>query len=303
MNTKNLKYFVFIILSCLITFSCSDPVLVDYAEGDTVKINNPFLQISTLVVPFQAGIPSYKISMHLVNNEQDVSKVNVYSVFTDAKTGISSNEVLLTSFDVADGNRVLLEKNLTYDDLKKGLKVGGVDLPADQNLLAVGSGWKLRFEGETKFGTEILSGTINVGVLSRFAGIYKVIESHYYRIGVLTATWDGQTRFLGSVDENTFSYNDYWGSFAWAGKSFRFDIDFATNKIKVPIITESGLFSGTRAISCETDEALFAEFDCKQFNVLEPNEATGAHRIKLTYGYFTDGSGPRAFYEILEKVN
>lgn len=303
MKNKFFKYFAFVFLACMGTFSCTDPDLVEYAEGDTVRINNPFLQISTLVVPFQAGIPDYTISMHLVNNDQDVSKVNVYSVFTDAKTGGVSNEVLLTSFNVADGNRILLEKKLTYNELKNGLKVGGNDLPSDQNLLAVGSGWKLRFEGETKFGTEILAGNINIGVLSRFAGIYKVVESHYYRIGVLTANWDGQTRFLGSVDENTFSYNDFWGNFAWAGKSFNFDIDFATNKIKVPIVNDSGIFSGTRAISCETDEALFKEFDCKQFNVLEPNEVTGAHRIKLTYGYFTDGSGPRAFYEILEKVN
>ena len=303
MKSNNFKYFGVLLLTCFMTMSCADEEFVEYGQGDFVKVNNPYLQISTPVVPFQAGIPSYKISMHLVNNEQEVTKVNVYSTFTDAKTGSKSNEVLLTSFTVPDGNRVLLEKTFTYEDLRKGLKVNGADLPADDKLLAVGSGWRLRFEGENKFGTEILAGTINVGVLSRFAGIYKVIESNYFRINVFTGDWNGQTRFIGSVDENTFSYNDWWGLFAWAGKSFHFDIDFATNKITVPIVTGDGIFSGNRAISCETDEALFKEFDCKTFNVLIPDEVTGKHIIKLTYGYFTNGSGPRAFYEVLEKVN
>ncbi|MBK8621590.1 MAG: hypothetical protein IPN79_07465 [Saprospiraceae bacterium] len=300
---SSLKFSIFSFLILGFSFfSCGDEDLVSYKEGGVLKIADAYLDVLTPVVSFQAGTPDYTISMDIINGEKRVNKVNVYSVYTDAVSGKTSNEVLLAAIDVPAGNKVNLSKKLTYADLKNGVTVNGAGLPDDQNQLSVGSGWKLRFEGETSLGIVPLVGNINLAVLSRFAGIYKVVESHYYRIGVLTADWNGQERFIGSVDDNTFSYNDYWGNFAWAGCSFRFKIDFATNKIEVPILTSCGTFAGNRAISCPTDEALFAEFDCKTFDVFEPNEATGKHRIKLTYGYFTDGSGPRAFYEVLEKV-
>ncbi|MBK8390914.1 MAG: hypothetical protein IPL23_17240 [Saprospiraceae bacterium] len=121
------------------------------------------------------------------------------------------------------------------------------------------------------------------------------------------AGWPGSTRFIGSVDDNTFSYNDYWGGFAWAGKSFRFDIDFATNKITVPILVGGALFSGNRALNCATDAADMKSVPCNEANVFITDEATGKHVIKLAYGYFTNNAdptigGPREFYEELEKV-
>jgi hypothetical protein len=300
MKRFNIKLLLpFLFLSVFFT-SCADEELVTYGDGGTVKIADPFLQIQSAVVQFQAGLPDYTISTYLVNGQKTVTKLNVYSVYTDAKTGAKSNEALLTSFDVPAGNRVLLEKKLTYADLKKGLTVNGGPLPDDEKTLPVGSGWKLRFEGETASGNLSLPGNMNVGVLSRFAGLYKVVESKYFRIGVLTAEWTGQTRFIGSVDETTFSYNDYWGSFAWAGKSFYFAVN-ADNSINVPI-TPNGIFSGTYAINCKDNKDKFGFVPCEGSNVLIPDEATGKHRIKLTYGYFTEGSGSREFYEILEKI-
>lgn len=300
MKRFNIKLLLpFLFLSVVFT-SCADEDLVTYGDGGTVKIADPFLQIQTAVVSFQAGLPDYTISTYLVNGQKAVTKVNVYSVYTDAKTGAKSNEALVTSFDVAAGNRVLLEKKLTYADLKKGLTVNGGALPDDEKTLPVGSGWKFRFEGETSSGNISLPGNMNVGVLSRFAGLYKVVESKYYRIGVLTADWAGQTRFIGSVDETTFSYNDFWGNFAWAGKSFHFAVN-ADNSINVPI-TPNGIFSGTYAINCKDNKDKFGFVPCEDTNVLIPDEATGKHRIKLTYGYFTEGSGSREFYEVLEKI-
>lgn len=283
--------------------SCNDEELVTYQEGGVLKIADAYIDILTPVVSFQAGIPDYTISMDLVNGEKKVTGIRVYSVFTDAKTEGKSNEVLLATLAVPAGNKVNISKAFTYADLKNGLSVGGAALPDDEKDLAVGSGWKLRFEGDSDLGPVQLNGSITIAVLSRFAGIYKVVESNYFRIGVLTAQWDGQTRFIGSVDETTFSYNDYWGNFSWGGQSFRFKINFATNKVEVPILVNGALFSGNRGINCESDPASFVQFDCNDYNVFIPDEATGKHTIKLAYGYFTDGSGPRVFYETLEKVN
>lgn len=300
------KIFLYIFSLFVLTFSftsCGEEDLVTYQEGGVLKIADAYIDILTPVVSFQAGIPDYTISMDLVNGEKKVKSIRVYSVFTDAATEGKSNEVLLATLSVPDGNKVNISKAFTYADLKNGLTVGGAALPADEKDLAVGSGWKLRFEGDSDLGPVQLNGSITIAVLSRFAGIYKVVESNYFRIGVLTAQWDGQTRFIGSVDETTFSYNDYWGNFAWGGQSFRFKIDFTSNKIEVPILVNGALFSGNRGINCETDPASFPQFDCANYNLFIPDDATGKHTIKLAYGYFTDGSGPRVFYETLEKVN
>lgn len=302
------KIFLAIFSLFLVTFSftsCGDEELVTYQEGGVLKIADPYLQIVTPVVSFQAGTPSYNISIDLINGEKRVKTLNIYSVYTDSKTGAKSGEVLLTSIAVPAGNKVNLSQDLTYADLKKGLSVNGSALPDNQNDLAVGSGWKLRFEGDTDTGVIGMAGNINIAVLSRFAGIYKVVESQYVRIDVPRPdlAWTGQERFIGSIDDNTFAYNDYWGLFAWTGQSFRFKVDFATNQIEVPILVNGALFSGNRALSCATEPNNLSLVPCDGSNVLIPDEVNGKHVIKLTYGYFTDGSGPRMFYEVLEKVN
>jgi len=128
-----------------------------------------------------------------------------------------------------------------------------------------------------------------------------VIESAYYRIGENNGDWNGEVRFIGSVDEDTYSYNDYWGLFGWAGKSFNFDVDYSDNTINAPLIVD-GLFSGNRALNCNEEPGIFENVPCEGSNVVVEDEASGKHRIYLTYGYFTDGSGAREFYEVLEKI-
>ena len=298
-----LKRYSLIILT-FIGLSCEEDNTVDYDQNAAIfqKVPDPFVQVTTPVVGFQAGTESYDLAFNVINGTKAVTSVNTYSVFTDAETGAESNEVMLGSFPITDPNRNIIESTVTYDDLKAGLTVNGGSLPASDLDLKVGSGWKLRFEGVAASGEVIpLAGNINVAVLSRYAGIYKVIDSKYYRIGVLTATWTGEERFIGSVDEDTFSYNDYWGNFPWTGNQFNFDIDLTSNVITVPI-TVDGIFGGNRAISCPANAADFPTLGCANTNVLIINDATGKHRIKLTYGYYTDGSGSREFYEELEKV-
>jgi hypothetical protein len=303
MKIINFKLIFSIVLLFAVFISCekdSTPGSIEYADGGTIKIGDPYLQIQTPVVSFQAGLADYKISTYLVNGLKAVTKVNMYGVYTDAKTSAKSNEALVTSFVVPAGNRVLLEKNLTYDDLKKGLTVNGGGLPADQKDLPVGSGWKFRFEGETSQGVIDLAGNVNVGVLSRFAGLYRVINSEYFRIGVSTAKWNGETRFIGSVNDATFSHNDYWGNFAWSGRTFHFVVN-SDNSITVPVIVD-GIFSGTYAINCIDHKDKFTSVPCTGTNILIKDDVNGKHRIKLTYGYFTEGSGSREFYEEMEKI-
>ncbi len=299
----------YILLTFLvISFGCdeSDDPFAEYKQGTAQEIADPYLQILTPVVQFQAGTPSYNISMNVINGLKQLTKVDAYSVYTDAETGSTSEPILFRSYAVDNPLKVEISDDVTYGDLKDGVIVDGGGLPEDDVELAVGSGWVLTYKGTTTSGVEIpLAGTVNIAVLSRFAGIYRILDMKYIRIGVdrddVYASEIGNTRFIGSVDENTFSYNDFWGPFGWTGSSFNFDIDLTTNKITVPIIC-CGLFSGNFATSCATFPEHLTNVPCDDTsNILIPDDATGKHRIILTYGYLSD-SGPREFWEILEKV-
>jgi hypothetical protein len=301
---KNIRLIIplaFVLLFAAV--SCDDDEYVQYGNETGQVVTDPFLQILTPVLAFQAGTPSYTMQFNVVNGTKRINAVEVYKVFTDAATGSVSNEALLGTYNLDAGNFTSISDDLTYEELKAGLTVNGGPLPDNETDLAIGSQWQFRFVGKTAGGDIALPGSIRVGVLSRFAGIYEVVESAYYRIGVLTAEWTGQTRFIGSVDENTFSYNDFWGNFAWGGNAFHFDLN-PDNTIRVPIVDPpAALFGGNRPIDCTVNPQEFSVFSCTpEVNILIPDEVNGHHTIVLLYGYFTDGSGPREFREVLRKL-
>ncbi|HZV70270.1 MAG TPA: hypothetical protein VFG10_12030 [Saprospiraceae bacterium] len=300
---KNIKLTIsFLFAFLLVAVSCNDDEFVKYEGEAFSQITDPYLQILTPVISFQAGTPSYALKVHVINGTEAkrITAVDVYKVFTDIVTGEKSNEALLKSYPVGPGT-TLIDDQLTYADLKAGLTVNGGSLPDDETALALGSGWTLRFVGKTAAGDKRMNGSVQVSVLSRFAGLYEVIESSYYRIGVLTATWNGEKRFIGSIDENTFSYNGFWGNFPWADHSFNFDLNESDYSIEVPIIV-NGIYAGSRAMNCRVEPALFTSVSCAGSNVLIPDDLNGKHIIKLTYGYYTDGSGSREFQEVLQKL-
>ena len=308
-----IKYLFSLILISGFIVSCNkdNDSTINYETGANVAIPESYLQVSTPVISFQGGIPNYTYAYNVVKGVRNVTKVNIYKVFSDPKTGGVSNKALFMSDDIGNDVRTSVSRTFTYADLRSGLQVNGSDLPSSDTQVNIGASWKLNFTGVLSSGEEIpLKGSMVVAVLSPYAGLYRVVESEYFRIGVFSTDWNGETRFIGSVDETTYSYNDYWGVFNWTGNSFRFKIDPTTNKITAPILVNGALFSGSRAMSCPDDANLFissSTYNCDNMNVLEkdpanPASSAGKHKIKLIYGYFTNGSGPREFYEVLEKI-
>lgn len=299
---------IVVFLAVGLVVSCDKEDFVEYPQGGNQAINDAYLQIQTPVVPFQAGIESYNIEVNVLNGTKRINSVNMYSQFTDAASQAQSNKILFGTYDVNELKTVVTD-NFTYADLKEGLTVNGGSLPDSDTELAIGSGWVLSFEGNLADGGTIpINGVINVGVLSPYAGLYRVIESAYFRIGVESSLtdWTQQQRFIGSVNETTFSYNDFWGPFGWTGGSFNFEVA-EDNTITVPLLVDGSLFSGNRALRCDTEPELFVNVPCSGSNELvkdpdNPDGSNGKHLIKITYGYFTDGSGPREFYEVLEKI-
>lgn len=299
-NIINSVLFLFVLVSLA---SCGEEDLVEYADnGLKQEINDPYLQINSQVISFQAGTESYDLSFNIINGTLELDKVNAYTVYTDAKTLAKSDKTLFKTYDVGADAKTEINDPITYDQLKDGVSVNGESLPNDQEELAIGSGWVMSFEGVTADGTIVpLGGNVQVAVLSKYAGLYEVVSSSYYRINVQSISWTGEIRFIGSVDENTFSYNNYWGPFAWTGSSFNFDLNLDDFTITAPILVDGALFSGNRAVGCHTEPEIFVDVPCDGSNVLI-EDPDGNHTIKITYGYFTDGSGSRQFYEELVKI-
>lgn len=304
---------ILLALSTLFWLSCSEDTEMDYGTNEeTQRITDPALQINTPVIGFQAGTENYEYAFNVINPDNDLQleEIKMYSIFTDAETGLSSEEVELATVDVEGPNRNVIAGTVDYNQLKAGVTVNGQPLPEDQLLLKVGSGWKVRFEGITASGKVIrLGGNINVAVLSPYAGIYEFTHLEYYRINVLRNDVSdpvlGTQVFIGSVDEDTFSHNDWWGPFAWTGSSFNFSIDLTPDaEGNFPITSyefPNGIYSGNRPLTCATEPSSMPNVHCPDSDYLEPDNS-GAHKLYMSYGYFTDGSGAREFYCELTRV-
>lgn len=310
MQKKSIYFYAKTLLLAVLAFSLTacdeDEELVEYADGGFVQIADPLLRVNTPVVSFQAGTDQYEYSIDFVNGLNSVKTLNVYIIYSDAVLMASSERTLFESVEITNDIKQVYERTFSYDDLKSGITVNSNPLPEDDRDLAIGSNWVLSFEGVTASGDIIrFAPNVTVGVLSRFAGLYKALNTAYYRIGVISGLtdWSGSIRFIGSVDDNTFSHPNYWGPFDWQGAQFNFDINFSTNKITVPILTNDGLFSGDKVLTCTSNAGEMPNVPCgsNDTNKLVPNDATGKHKIFLTYGYSSSG-GAREFYEELEKI-
>lgn len=302
MNNYKIILGISLIMAFFIT-SCGDDdyKALTYSETDLVT-SDAFVNVLTPVVSFVAGTESYNIDMLVVPGSSEIASLELSNSFTDSSTGVTSDPVAFKTYPVTGDASTRLQDVITYADLKNGLS----GLPDSENDIAVGSSWDITAVAKNAAGEEVLNqGKITVAVLSPFAGVYRVIESDYYRIGAQSgaADWTGTEIFIGSVDENTFSHVNWWGPFDFEG-SWVFDLN-DDNTITIPDDPSQLVFSGDDMLTCQEDAGSFVNVPCAGSNVLEV-AADGKHIIKLTYGYFTasgdENEGAREFYEVLEKI-
>jgi hypothetical protein len=311
-NINILRGLSFAAVIALLALGCTnpDPVTIDADNPINPTQSDAYLQVNTPVIGFQAGTEKYGLAVNVINGVNSISTLNVYSTFTNT-SGVSSNEVLLKSYPVDATTREVIVDSLSYADLKNGLTLDGQPLPEDELQLAVGAGWDLRLEGVNAAGevVPLNGGGVSVAVLSPYAGIYEYSDLEYWRIGVLRDDVSdpslGSAVYIGSVDENTFSHNDWWGPFGdWTGNHFEFDVDFA-NPIEpnvYPVVNyqfPDGIYSGISALTCAANPANLSNV-CDGSNVLIVDPVTNKHRFILAYGYMA-ATGSREFYNVLDK--
>jgi hypothetical protein len=198
--------------------------------------------------------------------------------------------------------------------LINGLEIGDLDgdispLPSDDGLYQIGDKWVFRIETILDDDRVVeQSYNISIGVSTRYAGKYKAINAEYYRLGVLTYTtadWPAET-IIESVDATTYKVIKYLGAFENTTSPPEWFFTIVGDEITYPLTTPDGdaqTGNGQPFISCQTNPNDFAPLVCDDnTNIVINDDAGGKDRLVMTFGYYTSGSGPRVFHQVMEKI-
>lgn len=311
---KNIKNLFVLIFVFAIAFSCEDSTLIDDSEDALTGSENVggLVTLNNSAIGYVVGNDAtYTASGSVYQGKVQTTSVDVYKTFTSSATGQTSNKVLLTTIPIGNttvGETVSFNFSFTYEDLIQGLTLGGSPLPTDDSQLNIGDSWSLSYVATISTGDEHVNAPITkVSVGTRFAGLYRTLDAAYYRIGVLNATansWPAET-IIESVDATTYRVVEYFGLFA--GNTWYFQID-SNDVIYYPDTTPDGaaqVGNGQPFITCESNPGDFSSvgLPCgSSSNYVERDDVNGADKLYMTFGYFTAGSGPRVFYQVLEKI-
>ncbi|MCF8272335.1 MAG: hypothetical protein K9I95_00735 [Flavobacteriaceae bacterium] len=302
---KNLKIFLTLILALSFVTSCIDE---DNDELTGNAITGGLLTLNNTAIGYVVGNGStYTATGSVYQGDVQTVKVEIYKSFTSSAG--TSNEALydtITISDTAIGDNGTFSTSFTYEDLISGLTLAGSPLPANDGELAIGDYWTLRYVSTLSTG-EVVSNanTTKVSVGTRFAGLYRTVDAAYYRIGVLTYTevdYPAVT-VIESVDATTYRVVEYFGAFN--GNEWYFQID-ENDKITYPDETPAGdaqTGNGQPFITCESNPTDMATVPCgADTNIVIRDDVNGADQLVMSFGYYTPNSGPRTFYQVLEKI-
>lgn len=305
---KKIKFLVLSVLVMSAFMSCvdddNDELTGGALTGGLVNLTNPSVGY---VVGNNA---TYTLFGTVLQTTNATTNIDVYKSFTSVTDG-TSEEVFHTSIPISNttpGETADFSFSVTYEDLIAGLTLNGSPLPASDGELNIGDGWTIRFLSTTSDGGEVMnSSTALISVGTRFAGKYATVEALYYRINVLTYTeadWPDVTE-IQSVDATTYRVVEYFGAFN--GNEWYFQID-ENDKISYPDETPDGdaqTGNGQPLVTCQSNPSYFADdgLPCgADANVVVRDDVAGKDRLYMTYGYFTSGSGPRTFWQVMEKI-
>lgn len=268
------------------------------------------LSVNSILVPYVVGNGAdfeYAASISAFQGDIQVNSVDIYKTFTNV-AGESSNTALLKTVTFPNTAQVEnLNFTATYTELISGLTLNGAPLASDDSGLSIGDFWTLTYVSNTSAGTQAQNlKTTKVSVGTRFAGQYSVVQCEYWRIGVIrpdvTGPFLGTVVTIESVNSTTYRKLEWAGPFS--GNEFYFTID-SNDDVLVPTTYDGAaqILNALPAINCsETpgDMLNACAFPGIQ-NKAVRDDVLGKDRLYMSYGYIA-GTGPREFYEVLEKV-
>ncbi len=216
---------VFTVLGLLFS-ACNkseDLVTADAKKGGLV--------VPTSSIPYKLGAtPVVDITVEIPMGPGIVS-IEVYNMYTQAATGIQSNQVLMQTIDVSMANTtetVTKTLSINYNDLKKDLVVDGAGLPSDETLLPIGDYWQLSYVSIMEDGRKVVNNaTTDIAVANIYAGLYLCT-------GVFTHPTAGERpineeKFLTPID--AYTCNIPAGDLGGSGYFVNITVDPATNDV------------------------------------------------------------------------
>lgn len=298
------KILILITALSSVLYSCSD-------DNDTLtgnKNTGGLVSVKNALVGYVVGNGddfNYSTELSTFQGNVKVESVNVYKQFFNID-GDSSQKVLLKTVDFPLANQVEnIIVNFNFNELISGLSVNGAPMSTSDTDLNIGDYWVLSFESNTSTGDLVGNvGTTKVSVGTRFAGNYACIDALYFRLGVLTydhSGWPAET-VIESVNASTYKVNEYFGPFS--GNEFYFTID-GNDVIDYPATSPSGdaqLGNGQPFITCSSNPGDMTHVNCGNSNFVVRDNVDGKDKLYMSFGYYTTGSGPREFYQVMEKI-
>ena len=304
---KNI-YFL-IIASFLFATSCTEPDnhLPIVGEGGLLEVTTPSLNYVV------GDNKPYTVEFMVMQGSVKTEKVEVYSSFhttqeiDGSSVAVTSNEVMLKELSVDNEINHFKSFSVEYSELIANLQINSTALPTSDSELAIGDKWILRLVSTLSDGRQVENNvSIDLTVSTRFAGTYKVIDLAYYRIGVESPSyWLGDQVVIRSIDAKTYMY-DWGATVGWTGPLY-FQIDDAGNIVypdewdgAAQVLNDQPLTTPTSSPTNLTNVIPLAPSG--QINKAIRDDVEGKDQLIMVYGYLTAGSGPREFYEVLEKV-
>lgn len=302
---KTFKIFAIIIAALTISFTSCELNRADYDETSNDAALGGLLDLKTRLVGYVVGEQGpYTVEFLSPDAVVQTETVDVYVQYNRSTDGAQSNKKLLRTITV-DNRNTTLSFDVYYDELRDGLTIDGNPLPTSDTELNIGDFFELTYLSNLDNGeTHINPTSTKVSVGTRFAGKYRCVDGLYFRIGVLTyeeGDWPSET-IIESVDATTYKVVEYFGPFN--GNEWYFQID-ENYVISYPETTPSGdaqLGNGQPFITCESNPGDMVHVNCGSSNYVELDNVNGADKLYMSFGYYTGGSGPREFYQVMEKI-
>jgi hypothetical protein len=317
---KKLLYISFLALVAVFFIQCDsedDLVTEDALEGGLVDISSTAINY----VVGSGGTYTFDLFVHQ-EGAVKVNTINIYkscyrvsvawsspdsaAAVTDSLPNRWSDEILDFTMNVTETGKShsLNTFDWSWDDLRTGLTIDGGTLPVSDGEMNIGDYFNLVVEAELSDGRIVKQAIpVKMTVSTRYAGTYKFIEGVYYRLSVLSSSGDYwfETYQFESIDAITYRMV---GLSAWLDNELFFQIDGA-GKITYPAKWNGNdqILNGEPLITCIDNPGDMTNVPCgPTTNIVVNDDIGGKDRLYMSFGYLTGGSGPREFYQVMEKV-
>jgi len=300
---KTIKKLSILFLSLVAFYACNDEQLnVDNWDGATVE--GGLLDVQNTSLNYVVGDAGpYTANMRVMQGKVKSTSIRISKTFYSGDY-VSNTIENFKTIDITDTDQnSFVNYSFVFSDMVEGLMgPDGQPLSGNDGDYLVGDYWRFNYYTTNSNGEHKNYASTKATVSTRFAGTYRVVQGDYWRLGVYYANYFPDEVIIESVDASIYKHN---GISLWPdGNTFYFTVDADTGAITIMETDPEGnavFLNDEPIITCGTYGGWMAA-PCEGSDIAVKNDETGEDTLTLTVGYNTGGSGPREFYEVLEKI-